>query len=88
MLLIKSRFVMTFSTIMGVAEILCNFRLVLEGKTSKELPESSRLEFLQKFSVNNFTLSDADDSTFGPLNTRGVADLLLLRTLLAICQKS
>ena len=30
-------------------EILCSFKLVLEGKTGKEIPESSRLEFLEKF---------------------------------------
>ena len=41
----KSRLVMTFLTILGVKEILCNFRLVLIGKTDKEMPESSRLEF-------------------------------------------
>ena len=40
----ESRFAMTFSTILGVMEILCSFRLVLQGKTSKEIPESSRLE--------------------------------------------
>ena len=39
---------MTFSTILGVTEILCSFRLVLEGKTDKKIPESSRLEFLIK----------------------------------------
>ena len=38
----ESRFVMTFLTILGVTEILCNFRLVLKGKTSKEIPQSSR----------------------------------------------
>ena len=48
----KSRLVMTFLTILGVTEILCGFRLVLEGKTGKEIPESSRLEFLKKFSAN------------------------------------
>ena len=32
----ESRFVMTFSTILGVTEILCSFRLVLDGKTAKE----------------------------------------------------
>ena len=69
-------------------EILCSFRLVLEGKTGKELPESSRLEFLEKFLANNFALSDAEDNTSGPLNRGGIADLPLLRTLLAICQKS
>ena len=38
----ESRFVMTFLTFLGVTEI-CSFRLVLEGKTGKEIPESSRL---------------------------------------------
>ena len=44
----ESRFLMTFLTILGVTEILCSFRLVLEGKTGKEIPESSRSEFLEK----------------------------------------
>ena len=79
---------MTFLTILGVTEILCSFTLVLEGKTDKEIPESSRLEFLEKFSANNFALSDAEDNTSGPLNRGGIADLPLLRTLLAIHQKS
>ena len=79
---------MTFLTILGVAEILCSFKLVLEGKTGKEIPESSRLEFLEKFSGNNFALSDAEDNTSGSLTRGGIADLPLLRTLLAICQKS
>ena len=79
---------MTFLTILGVTEILCSFKLVLEGKAGKEIPESSRLEFLEKFSANNFALSDAEDNTSGPLNREGIADLPLLRTLLAICQKS
>ena len=52
---------MTFRTIMGVIEILCSVQLVLEGKTGKEIPGSSRLEFLEKFSSNNFALSDAED---------------------------
>ena len=79
---------MTFLTIFGVTEILCSFKLVLERKTGKEILESSRLEFLEKFSVNNFALSDAEDNTSGPLNRGGIADLPLLRTLLAIRQKS
>ena len=73
---------------MGVIEILCSFKFVLEGKTGKEIPESSRLEFIGKFSANNFALSDAEDNTSGPLNWGGVADLPLLRTLLAIRCKS
>ena len=72
--------------ILGVTEILCNFRLVLERKTGKEIPESSRLEFLEKFLGNKFALSDADTS--GLLNRRGIVDLPLLRTLLAVHLKS
>ena len=84
----KSRFIMTFLTILGVTEMfLCSFELVLEGKTDKEIPESSRLEFLEKFSANSFALSDAEDNTSGPLNRGRVADLPLVRTLLGICQR-
>ena len=79
---------MTFSTILGVTEILCSFKLVPERKRGKDIPESSRLEFLEKFSANDFALSGAEDNTSGPLNRRGIADLPLLRTLLAIRQKS
>ena len=39
----ESSFVMTFLTIMQVTEILCNFRFVLDGKTGKEIPKSSRV---------------------------------------------
>ena len=69
----KSKFIMSFLTIVGVTEI-CSFRLVLlvlEGKTGKEIPESSTLDFLEKFSVNNFALSGAEDNTSGPLNRGG-----------------
>ena len=55
------RFIMTFLTILGVVEILCGFRLVLEGKTGKEIPESSKLEFLEKFLANNFALSETQN---------------------------
>ena len=61
---------------------------VLEGKTGKEIPKSSRLVFFEKFSANNFALSDTEDNTSSPLNGGSIADLPLLRTLLAICQKS
>ena len=71
---------------MGVTKKLCSFRLVLEGKSGKGITESSRLEFLEKSVANNFALSDAKCNTYGPLNRGGMADLLLLRTLLAICQ--
>ena len=79
---------MTFLTILGVLEILCRFRLILEGKTGKEIPESSRLEFLEKFSENNFALSDAEDNTSEPLNRGAIVDLPLLRTLLTVREKS
>ena len=71
----KLRFVMTFLTILGVMEILCSFRLVLERKTGKEIPESSRLEFLEKFLAKFFALSDAEDNTSCLLNRGGIVDL-------------
>ena len=40
------------------------------------------------FSAPNFALSDAEDNTSGPLIRGGIADLPLLRTMLAIHQKS
>ena len=63
---------MTFLTILGVTEILCSFRLVLEEKTGKEILESLRLEFLEKLLANNFALSEAEDKTSGSLNLGGV----------------
>ena len=84
----KSRFVMTFLTILAVTFLVITARLVLERKTGKEIPKSSGLEFLEKFSANNFTLSDAEDNTSGSLNRRGIADSPLLRTVLAIHQKA
>ena len=42
----ESRFHCDFFTYL--IEILCNFRLVIEGKTGKDIPVSSRLEFFKK----------------------------------------
>ena len=84
----ESKFVMTFLTILGVTEILCSFKLVLEEKAGTKILESSRLEFLEKLLANNFALSDAEDNTSGLLSRGGIADLPLLRTLLAILPKS
>ena len=84
----KPKFIMTFLTTFRVTEILCSFKLVLEAKIGKQILESSRLEFLEKFSADNYALSNAEDNTSGPLNRRDIADLPLLRTLLVIRQKS
>ena len=70
---------MTFLNILGAIEILSSFRLVLERKMSKEIPKSSRLEFLEKFSANNFALSDAEDNTSRSLNRGGIADWYLIK---------
>ena len=59
----ESRFFMTFLTLLGLTEILCSFRLLLEGKIVKEILESSRLEFLEKSLANSFALSDVEDNT-------------------------
>ena len=84
----ESKFIMTFFTILEVMEILCSFRLVLEGKAGKEIPESSRLKFLEKFLANHCALSDAGDDTSKPLNRGSIADLPLLIILIAIRQIS
>ena len=78
---------MTFLTILRIMEI-CSFRLLLQEKTGKEMPESSRLQFVQSCLANNFALSGAEGNTSSPLIRRGIAELLLLRTLLAISQMS
>ena len=59
---------MTFLNILRVREILHSLGLVLEGKTGKKIPMSSRLEFLEKFLANKFASSDAEDNSSGPLN--------------------
>ena len=64
---------------MGVKEVLCFFRLALEGKTGKVTAEPSRSKFLENFLENDFALWDAESST----SREGIADLPLLRTLLA-----
>ena len=66
------------------------FHISFRRKTGKEIRQSSRLEFSEKFSqqITLLYLMDAEDNTSGPLNRGGIANLPLLRTLLAIRQKS
>ena len=66
-------------------KVLRSFGLVLERKTGKKIPESSRLEFVERFSAKKFTL--AEDSISCPLIRGVIAYLRLLRPLLAIHQK-
>ena len=51
---------MTLLTIMGVIEILCSFRLVIEGK---------------KFVANTFAFSDEEDNISRLFNGGDIADL-------------
>ena len=83
----ESRFVMTFNHLGNYRNIM-QFRISSGKENRKEIPESSRLEFLEKFLANNFVLSDAEDNTSGQWSRGGIADLPLLITLLAIGQKS
>ena len=77
----------TFLIILEVTEILRSFRLVLKGRTGKEMPESSKLKFSETFLANNFALY-TEDNTSGPLNRGDMADLPLLKTQFVIRQKS
>ena len=70
----ESRVVMTYLTILWATEIFCSFGLVLEEKTGKEIPESSKLEFLEKLLANNFALLDAEGNTSGPVNRGCITD--------------
>ena len=73
-------FFITFKHLWSCRNIY-SFRLFLEGKMGKEIPESSLLEVIKKFSANNFVLWDAEDNTSGPLNRGVIVDLSLLRIL-------
>ena len=64
--------VMIVLTILGATEILCNFRLVLEGKTGKEIPEPLSLELFKKLSANNLALSDVEENISRLLNGGGI----------------
>ena len=70
---------MTFLINLGVERILYSFRLVQEGRAGKEIPKSSRFEFLEKISENYFLLQartncvlDADSVHLVAQNFRGV----------------
>ena len=67
---------MAFPINFGVRGIFCSFRLVLQGKTGKEVLESPKLEFLEKFLAKHFALSDAEDNTPRLLNRGGMTDIL------------
>ena len=60
----------------------------VEWKTGTEIPKLSIIGLLKKVLANNFALSEAEDNTTRSLNRVSIADLALLGTLLAMCQKS
>ena len=70
----KSRSVMTFLTKSRVTGTLCSLILILEEKTGKYIPESSRLEFLEKISANILVFSDVEDNTYLHINRGSIAD--------------
>ena len=52
---------MTFLNILGLAKNIMQFQINSKTETGKKISESSRSEFLEKFSANNFALTDAED---------------------------
>ena len=78
---------LTDQVLLGVTKISCSFRLVLEGRTSKEISESSRIEFLEKFLANNFALQKTTPSGH-LIEEVYIADSPSPTTLLAIPLKS
>ena len=66
--------------------ILCSFRLFLERKASKRIPDSWRLEFLENLWAKNFALTNTEGCTTESLIRGNITDLSLLRMLLAIAK--
>ena len=46
-----------------------------------------KISVLREFSANSFVLSEAEQNTSNQINAGGLVDLLLLKTILSICQK-
>ena len=60
--------------------IVCSHRLVLGRKAHIEVWHG----FSENVGASKFSWSDAENNALGPVKGGGMADLLLLRTLLAI----
>ena len=67
----RSNLVMAHLTNFGVKGILCNSRIVLEGKAGKKMSMSSRLGLLKMVLRNNLDLFNTEDKTSKPLNRGG-----------------
>ena len=59
----ESRLGMVHFTVFRFTGILCSFRLALEGKTNKKIPESSRLYFSEKISAKNVAVPSTKNIT-------------------------
>ena len=68
----KSRLIVTFLTNLGYTWILCSFKLVLEGKPYKEIPEwVIKIEVLRKAFLNSFALVESKEKILGQVRTLG-----------------
>ena len=68
----KSRFIMTYKHLRSYRNM--QFQIISRRENSKEIPELSILEFLEKFSANNFALSDEEDNTTGYLTDLDISN--------------
>ena len=68
----KSRSIKSYKS--RVTGTSCSLILILEEKTGKYMPESSRLEFLEKISANILVFSDVEDNTYLHINRGSIAD--------------
>ena len=74
----------TSSTFLYILTTNETFLTNLEVKRAKEIPNSSRTEFLEKFSAKHFALSDENSDTEGSFKRGDTVDLPLLRRLLEL----
>ena len=67
-----------------------NFSLVLDGKASKEIPDSSRLVSSETFPASNFASSDPEDNASGLLKKPGRSSFVenIIRNCLKPCEES
>ena len=77
----KSKLVAIFLANTRLTTILCSFRLFLEGKSGKQVPELSRWSSLKWFQKKDLPYQMINTEPQVTLKRGGMADLPLLRTL-------
>ena len=68
---------------MGVTENIMQFQISSRRENRQRDNRVIKIKFKEKFSANNFALSDAEDNTSGPLNRGGIADITFVENTIS-----